>query len=50
MYAAHKAGKADTDPSENWYQGELDFMITKHYPCQEAKEMQWLWGYQVTST
>jgi hypothetical protein len=25
LYAAHKAGRADKDPSESWYQGELGF-------------------------
>ena len=25
MYAAYKAGRSDTDPSLNWYNGELGF-------------------------
>eukprot|EP00980_Cylindrotheca_fusiformis_P020730 scaffold7744_cov90-Cylindrotheca_fusiformis.AAC.1 len=24
-YAAYKAGRADSDPSENWYRGEIGF-------------------------
>eukprot|EP00980_Cylindrotheca_fusiformis_P024869 scaffold12634_cov112-Cylindrotheca_fusiformis.AAC.3 len=24
-YAAYKAGRADSDPSENWYKGEIGF-------------------------
>jgi len=25
MYAAYKDGRSDTDPSENWYKGEIGF-------------------------
>lgn len=25
MYSAYCAGRAESDPSENWYQGELNF-------------------------
>jgi len=25
LYAAYKAGRADKDPSENWYRGEIGF-------------------------
>jgi hypothetical protein len=38
LYAAYKAGKAENDPSEGWYQGELGFF--DFYIVPLAKKLQ----------
>ena len=38
MYSAYKMGRAETDPSENWYKGEMGFF--DFYIIPLAKKLQ----------
>ena len=47
LYAAYKTGRAENDPSEGWYKGELGFF--DFYIIPLAKKLQECNGFVVSS-